>query len=158
MKLRTIFLILAFLFSSPGVCAEYTYRNPAHPNKSLTIDAGGSAFYLADAGVGAKFCDEGSKFYCVESRNFEFYVPKNLGVQKSWRGAKERYQVLGREWISVFGVSEEVVVIASTLDKVSVRYAYSEKRGLMIVSVGNEDGGVVSYLLQQACGFGGRCK
>lgn len=69
----------------------------------IEMDSGGpvavlsehdSRFIFAEEATEATFCPPQSEFYCINTKYFEFYVPKKIGKQLTWRHGQEIYCVL----------------------------------------------------------------
>jgi hypothetical protein len=90
----TLLLFTAPAYSKCSGTGVYGYSNLAHGN-GLIIDENREAVLIGDTGTGATFCRANSGFYCVESKYFNFAIPRKVSKSNlSWRMGNYKYKVL----------------------------------------------------------------
>ncbi len=148
-----IFLLL-MAFCNKVYSGESYYRSIQYPNKTFSISKNGDMTLIGLA-YDASTCNEDSKFLCINSSIFNFYVLKNIGEQTSWIVDGVNYKVLSNALYPVFGNTEKdnVYYIKGTKGLAEITYLFSEERGLLMFYSETENG-LSIYILSNFCGFG----
>jgi len=149
--------LLTLLISNIGFGmenTEWTYFNPLHSNLNLTIqDTDPPSVGYADVRLTAKKCSDDSKFICIETREFEFSIPRiPANVHDKWNNNGWTYEVLKKNHMLVFEEVLEVLVIRKKRGKDIWLFGYSGDRGLVVIENHSYGYGVM-YILRGRCGY-----
>ncbi len=157
--MKLLVAILSAMFLTPLAHAQrYQYLNPVNPRHGWMIELEPAQFVFGDKAVGAEFCAPATKFVCVKSDHFNFAFPLNRAPeQKQWTLHGFTYQLERRVELLILGHLWPVWLVESVQGEVTMRFAYSEERGILAMSgtVSDDSATFVSTLTR---GFGAQPK
>lgn len=73
--------------------AEYAFVEMKSGNQ-VVLSTSSNSFIYGEIASKAKFCELQSSFYCFATKDFEFYVPKNIDGQRQWQHGNRVYCVV----------------------------------------------------------------
>lgn len=150
------FVLLLGLSGEVEAHESFKYRDPAFPEKRISIDVGREQFLVADVAEDMKVCKSGASFICVESRTLSFHFPRNFkDGQKEWDAHGRKYRVESVESYEIWGRQERLMRIRMDSQGESTIYLYSQKVGLMGIGfVDPKTRSYAIYLVDGERGFG----
>jgi hypothetical protein len=157
MKLLVAFVLAVFL--TPLVHAQrYQYVNPVNPRHAWEIELEPAQFVASGRVVGAEFCAPATEFICVKSENFNFAFPLNRAPeQKQWTFNGFTYQLERRTELLILGQLLPVWLLESVQGEITMRFAYSEERGILAMS-GTVSDASATFVSTLTRGFGAQPK
>ena len=147
-------IVISFVFSSPARSQSHTYVNPVNERHTISIQRSPALFISGDRATDAEFCSPSDRFVCVSSDDFNFAFPiGRTSDLKKWEYRGYVYELQGRETLQAFGRSWRVWIVESAHGVKTMRFAYSEQRGVLAFSVSLTDA-ASTFLSVDTVGFG----
>lgn len=159
--LRTLpakLMLTVLLFASSVSCAvsgQWVYHDPLRPNQLFSINTEPASFGINDVQSDAEFCAPDDIYYCINSPQFTFYVPKKLPESvHEWKAGGDAYVVAFTSRVSLLGLDDDILFIDKQRKdgEGTIRFLYSKSRGLVGFG-GFTDNSSAIFLLDIACGF-----
>jgi hypothetical protein len=147
-------VIVTGLTFSSAHSQSYHYVNPVNERHTISIQRSPALFISGDRAIDAKFCSPTDRFVCVSSDDFNFAFPIGRASDlKKWEHQGYVYELRGRETMQIFGHSWRVWIVESTQGVKTMRYAYSDQRGVLAFSARLSDT-ASTFLSVGTVGFG----
>ena len=144
---------------TPYVSYDVDEKTFNHAFGRIRLDLSEKTITSGDAVLPLETCDTQDAFYCLLGGEVVFAVPKQGITQTNWTYKGFDFHDLGKQSISIFGLSREVDVITAqrhgenSPKEISVAY-YSQKYGLLGFSVQYPDQGVTeTYFSKSELGY-----
>jgi hypothetical protein len=157
--MKLLVAVLLAMFLTPLACAQrFQYLNPVNPRHNLVIEVEPAQFIASGRVVGAEFCAPATKFVCVKSENFNFAFPLNRAPeQKQWTFNGFTYQLERRTELLILGQLLPIWLMESVQGEITMRFAYSEERGILAMS-GTLSDDSATFVSTKTRGFGAQLK
>jgi hypothetical protein len=157
--MKLLIAVLFAVFLTPLAHAQrYQYVNPVNPRHAWKIELEPAQFTASGRVVGAEFCAPTTKFVCVKSENFNFAFPLNRAPeQKQWTFNEFTYQLERRTELLILGQLLPVWLLESVQGEITMRFAYSEERGILAMS-GTVSDASATFVSTKTRGFGAQLK
>ena len=151
--------ILLVVVHTPLAHAQrYQYVNPVDPRHGWSIELEPAQSIASGRAVGAEFCAPATKFVCVKSENFNFAFPLNRSPeQKQWALHGFTYKLERRAELLILGQLLSVWIVESVQGEVTMRFTYSEERGILAMS-GTVSDASATFVSTKTSGFGAQPK
>lgn len=149
-------IFLGLLFLAPAHSQSHTYVNPVNERHTISIQLSPELLITGDRATEAAICPRAEKFVCISSVDFNFSFPmKRQPQQDKWEHRGHAYTLQGSERLQAFGRSWRVWIVESVQGPKTIRFAYSEERGLLAFSIALSDT-TATFLSVGTVGFGAR--
>jgi hypothetical protein len=149
-----LLLLLYFANISKISAEQWLYVNPVKPMQTISIEKAPDSFGINDVHHEAKFCIDSSDYICVTTKDFQFYVPRNISDKiDEWKTGGVIYKSKRLERYNILGMQEPIFHIHKIEGEGIVVFLYSKKRGLIGLG-GFKSDSTGFYILAQSCGFG----
>ncbi|WP_338847467.1 hypothetical protein V8J88_01980 [Massilia sp. W12] len=143
-----IIFVFSFLICSLSGAASFPYGNLLH-DRSSSFEISQEGVRTFDVISEAKFCKASDDFWCVNSVNFRFSVPKKIQKFNSWSKDNALYKVKSINERVFNNAVVKYYVIEQDFDGQKITYAYSQDFGVLLIK--HENGGELSII--KKCGF-----
>jgi hypothetical protein len=151
-------VLLAMVLAPLAHAQRYQYVNPLNPRHNWVIEVEPAQFIASGRAVGAEFCAPATKFVCVKSENFNFAFPLNRAPeQKQWTLHGFTYELERRTELLILGQLLPVWMVESVQGVVTMRFTYSEERGILAMS-GTLSDSSATFVSMKTSGFGAQPK
>jgi hypothetical protein len=149
------FAVMLSAVSTPVNADSFLYVDPFDSHLVIEVDTDRSVVILnGHLAYPAQFCNEEASMECFSSPTLSFSVPRPFEAAKdTWEFTGQRYRLIDRRKISLFGVPHTVNVIEAADGNLVSQYLFSEQRGLIAIRTSSDERSVV-VLIWQRCGFG----
>lgn len=132
----------------------FVYSDLFNPRDSYVLNVDEQYLAEGDLRFGITLCGLDQPYICFNSRAFSFAVPK-ISMKQEWDYMGHHYKFIDSRTYSLLGKRMELRRITTNLDGVKFIFLYSEKLGLVGISVSAQSNSK-HYLLRGERGFGSR--
>lgn len=137
-----------------GMDKTFVYSDLFAPRDSYVLNVEEQYLVEGDLRFGITLCGLDQPYICFNSRALSFAVPK-IFIKQEWNYMGNHYKVVDSRTYSLLGKRIELHRITTNLDGVTFIFLYSEKLGLVGISVSAQSNSK-HYLLRGERGFGFR--
>ncbi len=160
-RLIRVIYICSFIFICQfenAFADQWLYINPLKPDEHLSIETNPDAIGMYGIQEQAKYCKQDNEFICINSVEFQFYVPRNsLWLGKTWSIGDVKYQVTSKKKVMLFGIKDVIYYIDQYGRDHILKFLYSTSRGLVGIGGVSEKSSAI-FLVDVKCGYGASSK
>ncbi len=131
-----VVLCLSSMTTNSQDTTEFRYSSHFDTGSSFSLTPSENSIRFLDLISSAEYCDKDDEYFCVNSTQLSFAVPKNkYEKSQSWVLGGFEYKKVESKVVKIMGSSHFVDVIAVIDEGLKTEYLYSLDKGLIAIKL-----------------------